>query len=455
MDYVPNTDAERAKMLAAIGVKGISDLFQVIPEAYRYPQLSLPEPLSEAEMLGELRALSEEDNDLDHYTSFLGAGAYNHFIPSVVDSILSRSEFYTAYTPYQAEISQGWLQAIHEYQTMVCALTGMDVANASHYDGATATAEAVIMALSITRHKRKKVILSPTLHPQHRQVVRTYTQGAGVTVVGDDQPYFDLDTIKALLDNQTSILVWQNPDFLGHLYSKEEMKSLADAVHAQGALFAVAVDPVSLGLFTPPGEYDADIVTAEGQGVGNAISFGGPYLGIFAFKKKYVHKSSGRIVGATEDAQGRKGYALTLSGREQHIRRERASSNICSNQALNALATAVYLAAMGKNGLKQVANLSYQKAHYAAQQLMAIPGVEVITPSPFFLEFAIRSPRPAAKLNRYLWDEWGIIGGYDLQTEYHQLGNALLLSFTEMTDRVEIDDLVMAVATFAGEEAVL
>jgi len=451
MDYVPNTDAQRAEMLATIGIKDISELFQVVPEKARYPQLDLPPAFSEAEMMAELRAMSEENADLEHYTSFLGAGAYNHFIPAVVDFVLSRSEFYTAYTPYQAEISQGWLQAIHEYQSMVCALTGMEVANASHYDGATATAEAVVMALNVTRHKKRKILLSPTLHPQYRQVVRTYTQGDQVEVIDKAASCFDLAKIKESIDDQTAILVWQNPDFLGHLYSPAEMSALAEAAHAHGALFAVAADPVSLGLFTPPGAYGADIVTAEGQAAGNAISFGGPYLGIFAFKKKYVHKSSGRIVGATEDPQGRKGYVLTLSGREQHIRRERASSNICSNQALNALATAVYLAAMGKNGLRRVAELSYQKAHYAAKALAELPGIEIITPDPFFLEFAVRLPRPAAQLNRFLWEEWGIIGGYDLEPEYPHLGHAMLLSFTELTERSDIDELTEAVEDFLGE----
>ncbi len=304
MNYIPNTDADRAAMLAVVGARSVAELFQDVPEKFRFPALDLPPALSEMEVLQELQALAEENDDLGHVSCFLGAGAYNHFVPSVVDFILHRSEFFTAYTPYQPEISQGTLQAHFEYQSMICALTGMEVANVSHYDGATAVAEAVIMALQVSRGKRCKVVLSPTLHPQYRQVVRTYTQGMCIQVTGEDAPAGDLEALSGLLDRETACVIVQNPDFLGRLYTPAEMQALADKVHAAGAILVVSVDPISLGLFTPPGEYGADVVTGEGQPMGNPISFGGPYLGFFATKLSEVRKSAGRIVGQTVDVDG-------------------------------------------------------------------------------------------------------------------------------------------------------
>jgi len=427
-------------MLAEIGVSSIEELFADVPEEVRFPELKLPKPLSEPEILKELRAMSERNADLDHYACFLGAGAYNHFVPSVVNHVIGRSEFYTAYTPYQPELSQGTLQTIFEYQTMICALTGMEVANASHYDGATALAEAALVAVRISRGKRKKVIISPAVHPEYRQTLRTYTRGTDILVAGDEDLTRELDDLKAMLDEDTACLIVQNPNFFGQL---EEVDGLADAVHEAGALLIVAVDPISLGLFRPPGEYGADIVVGEGQSLGNAISFGGPYLGIFACLDKYKRRMPGRLVGETVDVEGKRGYVLTLTPREQHIRREKATSNICTNEALCALAAGAYLAAMGKTGLRKVAELCYHKAHYAAQRIAAIPGFELRDDKPFFKEFVVRCPKPPADINRQLLQR-KIIGGYELGKAYPHLADCMLFCVTEMNTREEIDRLVEA-----------
>ncbi len=450
MRYIPHTEAERRSMMEVIGIQDIDELFADVPADVRYPQLDLPQPMTEMEVMRELDMMAAENANLREFASFLGAGAYNHFVPAIVDTVISRGEFYTAYTPYQPEISQGTLQAAFEYQSMVAALTGMEVVNASHYDGATAVAEAAIMAVNVLRHKRRTIVVSPSLHPQYRQVLRTYTQGMEMKIVGDELDGNDFHALIDLCDKDTALVIVQNPDFLGQLHTPQEMQDLADAVHAKGALLAVATDPIALGLLKPPGDYGADIVTAEGHVLGNSVSFGGPYLGIFAFRQKYVRKSSGRLVGETIDVDGKKGYVLTLSTREQHIRREKATSNICSNQALNALAAAAYLAAMGKHGLRKVAELSWHKAHYAAQQIAQLDGYEVVGDKPFFKEFVVKCPRPVAEINQYLLEEYGIIGGYDLSQEYPGLGDAMLLCVTEMNAREEIDDLVTALGEAAA-----
>jgi glycine dehydrogenase subunit 1 len=464
MSYVPHSDADRQAMLAQIGVESVEELFMDVPEAVRYPEVELPRPLSEMEILAELQALSEQNADLNHYACFLGAGAYNHFVPSVVQHVAGRSEFYTAYTPYQPEVSQGTLQTIFEYQSMVCALTGMEVANASHYDGATSMAEAVIMALAVARGKRKKVVIAPTVHPEYRGTVRTYTQGMGLTIVGDKAPHGEgvppvkfplppdlqsgagagLERLKALVDDDTACVIVQNPDFFGQLESPAALQSLADAVHEAKALFIVSADPISLGLFKPPGEYGADIVVGEGQALGNPLNFGGPYLGYFACRQKYVRKMAGRLIGQTVDTKGRRGFVMTLVAREQHIRRERATSNICTNEALVALAAGVYLAAMGKCGLRTVAELCYHKAHYAARQIGALEGFDVIGVRPFFKEFVVRCLMPVAELNKHLLEDWCIVGGYDLGRDYPGMENYMLLCVTEMNAQEEMDRLITA-----------
>ena len=450
MRYTPNTEAERRAMMDAIGIEDIADLFEDIPTAHRFPDLQLPAPLTEMEVVREMGELAGENATLGQFASFLGAGAYRHFVPAVVDMVISRNEFYTAYTPYQPEISQGTLQAAFEYQSMVAALTGMDVANASHYDGATAVAEAAIMAINVARLRRKKIVISPTVNPMYRQVLRTYTQGMGLTIVGDEENDNDFHALLDHCDGDTAAVIVQNPDFLGQLHSPEEMQDLADAVHAHKALLVVATDPIALGLFTPPGRYGADIVTAEGQSLGNGLNFGGPYLGMFAFGNKLMRKSSGRLIGETVDVDDDPGFVLTLSTREQHIRRSKATSNICSNQALNALAAAAYLAVMGKHGLRKVAELSWHKAHYAAQRIGELEGYEILGEQPFFKEFMVHCPRPVGEINQFLLAEYGIIGGYDLSQDYPHLGDVMLVCVTEMNSRDEIDDLVDALNDVAG-----
>jgi glycine dehydrogenase subunit 1 len=450
MSYVPHTKADRAEMLTAIGVEQVEELFHDVPAACRFPGLNLPEPLSEMEIMAELQAMSEENLDTGHFTNFLGAGAYQHYVPRVVDHVISRSEFYTAYTPYQPEISQGTLQSMFEYQSMICALTGMEAANASHYDGATSTAEAVIMALNVGRGKRKRVILSPTVHPEYRAVVRTYVQGMDLDIVGDENAATTLDDLVDLLDPNTACLVVQSPNFLGQL---EDLEGLAEKVHAVKAMLVVVADPISLGLLKPPGDYGADMVVGEGQALGNGLNFGGPYLGFFACRKKDVRKMAGRLVGQTVDTEGNRGFVLTLATREQHIRRERATSNICTNQALCALATSVHLAALGKTGLRKLAELCYHKAHYAAQRINALEGYEVWGDKPFFKEFVVRCPAPVDAINGYLLEEWGLIGGYDLGRDYPDLEDHMLVCVTEVISRREIDALADALAEAAKEVA--
>ncbi len=439
MPYIPHSEQDREAMLSAIGLRSIEDLFQDVPASVRFPQLSLPPALSEMEARWELETLADANFTLNDGPSFLGAGAYRHFVPAVVDAVLSRGEFYTAYTPYQPEISQGTLQSIFEYQSMICALTGMDISNASHYDGATATAEAVISALNILRMKRRKVILSPFVHPEYRAVVRTYTQGMGLQIVGDTStgPAFPTD----LLDTDTACLIVQYPDFLGRI---TDLTAVAEAVHAVGALLVVVTHPIALGLLKPPGEFGADIVVGEGQSMGAGLNFGGPYLGFFATRKKYVRKMAGRLVGQTVDAAGERSFVLTLSTREQHIRREKATSNICTNQGLVALAAAVYMAAFGKHGMRRTAELCYHRAHYAHRQITRLPGFSALDDTPFFNEFAIRCPRPVDEINAHLLNEHGIIGGYDLSRDYPHLTNTMLLCVTEMNPLEEIDMLVEA-----------
>ncbi len=442
MTYFPHTDAERQAMLEAIGVETTEDLFTDVPERIRFPSLDLPPPLSEMELEWELTALAGRNATFDPRFCFLGAGTYNHYSPSTVDYMLQRGEFYTSYTPYQPEISQGMLQAMFEYQSMICQLTGMEVSNASHYDAATSLAEGVLLALDVTKGKRRKIILSPALHPQYRAVVRTYLRGTGARATGDGDPAAQTEGMKALLDRDTAALVIQNPNFYGQF---EEVRGLAEAVHGVGALLIVVADPLSLGLFQPPGAYGADVVVAEGQSLGIPSSFGGPHLGIFATRTAYLRRVAGRLVGETVDRQGRRGYVLTLGTREQHIRRARATSNICTNAALTALASAVYLATLGKRGLKRVAELCFQKSHYAAARIAEIPALAVNPQAPggtFFKEFVVSLPRPVDEVNEILHRNFGLLGGYDLGLDDPGLDHHMLIAVTEMNTRAAIDKLV-------------
>jgi glycine dehydrogenase subunit 1 len=448
MTYIPHTDANRAAMLAAIGVKSLEELFPAVPDKYKFPKLRLPEALSEMEAWWEMQGLSEANADVNHYACFLGAGAYNHYVPHTVDYVLRRGEFYTAYTPYQPEVSQGTLQAMFEYQSMICQLTGMDVSNASHYDGATSLAEGVLLALNSAKGNRKQVVISPAVHPQYRSVLRTYTQGMKLNTVGDDNLKADVADLVKLVDNETACLVVQSPNFFGQI---ENMQGVADAVHAVGALLIVATDPIGLGILTPPGQYGADVVVAEGQPLGIPLSYGGPYLGIFATKNAYVRKMAGRLVGETVDADGKRGFVLTLSTREQHIRREKATSNICTNQGLLALAASVYLATMGKCGLDTVARLCWHKSHYAAKRIGNLKGFSVWNNKPFFKEFVVKMPKPVDAVNEFLLDEFDIIGGYDLGQDYPHLKNHMLIAVTETNNKTEIDDLVEGLKEAAAQ----
>jgi glycine dehydrogenase subunit 1 len=441
MAYIPHTDEDRRAMLAAIGVKRMEDLYDAIPAEVRFPDLDLPEPLSEIEIMEELQVLSEANLDARHFACFLGAGAYNHFIPAAVDHILRRGEFYTAYTPYQPEISQGTLQAIFEYQSLICNLTGMDVSNASHYDGATALAEAVILALNHHRYKRRKIVLSPAVHPHYREVVRTYMQGVDLTIVGDEACRNGPEALAGLLDQDTALVAVQYPDFFGTI---SDYGALGQAAHAVGALLCIVVNPLALGLLKPPSAFGADIVVGEGQPLGIPMSYGGPSLGIFTTKNEFVRKMAGRLAGQTTDSRGQRGFVLTLTPREQHIRREKATSNICSNQGLMALAAAVYLSMMGKQGLRQVAELCYHKAHYAAEKISGLKGYRLWNAGPFFNEFVIACPRPVAAINDLLLSEYEILGGYDLGQSYAELKDHMLVAVTELNTKDQIDDLAAA-----------
>jgi glycine dehydrogenase subunit 1 len=444
MSYIPHTDAERQQMLSAIGVTTIEDLFEAIPASHRFPRLNLPEPMSEMEVAAEMQALAEANEHGGDFVLFRGAGAYHHFIPSVVNHMLMRGEFYTAYTPYQPEVSQGTLQAIYEYQSMMCALTGMDAANASHYDGATSLAEAVTVSLEVTRHKRSKIILSHAINPQYRAVVRTYHQGGDLKIVGD-RGQASIPDLVDMLDGDTAMLAISYPDFFGQVEDVTVVKDLVDKVHEAGALLVMVVNPMALGLFKSPGELGADIVVGEGQPLGVPLGFGGPYLGFFATREKYVRKIAGRIIGETVDQDGKRAFVMTLRPREQDIRREKATSNICTNQGLMALAASVYMSLMGKNGLRRVAELCYHKAHYAADRIDGLDGYEVVREKVFFNEFVVKCPVPVAQINQRLVQS-GIIGGYDLGKDYAHLKNHMLLAVTEVNRKDEIDALVEILA---------
>jgi glycine dehydrogenase subunit 1 len=447
MAYIPHTDADRAAMLAAIGITKLEELFEAVPAEHRFPSLDIPDALSEMEALWELQALASANAAGPEYAIFLGAGAYNHYSPSVINHILLRGEFYTAYTPYQPEMSQGTLQATYEWQSMIAHLTAMDAANASHYDGATSFAEAVTVALTHHKGKRNKIILSPNIHPQYRAVARTYHQGNGTRFVGDKSGRATLDDLLDLLDDNTALFAVQYPNFFGQI---EDFRGLAEKVHAAGALLCIITTPIALGLLKPPGALGADIVVGEGQSLGVPLSYGGPYLGFFAVKNDYVRKIAGRIVGETVDGDGRRAYVMTLRPREQDIRREKATSNICTNQGLMALAGCIYLALMGKQGLRRVAEVCYHKAHYAAENITDLPGYQVANRLPFFNEFVVTCPRPVAEINRFLYEEHNIIGGYDLAQDYPDREHQMLVAVTEMNTRAEIDALVEALDAANG-----
>lgn len=427
--YLPNTDADRQAMLREIGAASVDELFGDIPERLRHTHFSLPAPLSELELKKELRQLAKSNVNLEDYACFLGAGSYRHFVPSVVDHIIGRSEFYTAYTPYQAEVSQGTLQSVYEYQSLICQLTGMEVSNAGLYDGSTAAAEAAVMACIIT--KRDKVAVLSTVNPTYREVIDTYAKGRDLAVetIGPD----------ASLSADHACLIVQQPNFFGYL---EKIEMYIQRARDVGALVISIFDPISLGMFKPPGDYGADIAVAEGQPLGIPPCFGGPYLGVFACRKEYLRYMPGRLVGKTVDVEGRPGYVMTMVTREQYVRREKAISNICTSEALMALAAAVYLAAAGKSGLKRVSELCYHKAHYAARAISKLKRYSLAFQRPFFKEFVISCPLAPSKINEALLHE-KIIGGLDIS---HMIDHGMLLCVTEMNTKREIDRLVEILA---------
>lgn len=429
--YLPNTDADRRAMLREIGVGSIEELFRDIPEKLCHAQFKLPSPLSEMELKKELSKLANCNVSFDNYACFLGGGSYHHFIPSTVEHVIGRSELYTAYTPYQAEVSQGTLQGTYEYQSLACQLTGMEVSNDGMYDGSTAAAEAAIMACMIT--KRGKVALSTTVNPTYRDVISTYVKARNLSVGTVE--------LGSSLSSDCACLVAQQPNFFGYL---EEMKPHVQKTHDIGALFIAIVDPISLGMFKPPGHYGADIAVADGQALGNPTSCGGPGLGVFTCRQEYLRQMPGRIVGKTVDVEGKPGYVMTMVTREQYIRRERATSNICTSEALMALAAAVYLATLGKRGLRHVAELCYHKAHYAAEEIAKLKGYSLVFSKPFFKEFAIRCPVAPSRINQALFNE-DIIGGLDIS---HIIDNAMLLCVTEMNTKQEMDKLVEILGGF-------
>jgi glycine cleavage system P protein (glycine dehydrogenase) subunit 1 len=441
--YIANTPAEQREMLKTIGAASIEDLLVKIPPKARLSRpLSLPPALAEADLVRHMRALAALNADADRFSCFVGAGSYDHFVPSPINHLILRGEFFTAYTPYQPEASQGTLRTIYEYQTMIAELTGMDVANASIYDGASSLAEAALMAHAAT--DRREIVLARGVNPLYRQVTETYCEGAGIRLRDVPAPdgVLDLDAARKLVTAKTAALVIQTPNFYGVL---EDVAAAAEVAHAAGALLVVVADPVNLGVLEGPGRLGADIVVGEGQGLGVPMSFGGPNLGVFAAKSALVRRIPGRLVGATVDRDGARGFVLTLQTREQHIRRAKATSNICTNVALCALMATIYLATLGKQGLQRVGELSTAKAHYTAEQLTKIPGVSLRFAQPFFKEFALRLPKSPSTVVAKLAKR-RILPGVPLKTYDRALGDTLLVAVTEQRTREEIDAYAGALA---------
>ena len=441
MRYIPNSPEERQEMLAAVGLGSADELFRSIPADVQLGRrLEITDPLAEPEVIAAMEGLAAKNSGATK-PSFLGAGVYSHFSPTIVDHLIQRSEFFTSYTPYQPEISQGTLQYIFEFQTLICQLTGMEVANASMYDGSTATAEAYVMAQRVTR--RDKIIVADSVHPEYRAVARTYTQhgDAEIVAVGFDEKTGRVGSLDGL-DDKTAAVVIQSPNFFGCV---EDVAAIAEQTHAAGALLIVVVtEAISFGLLRSPGACGADIVVGEGQSFGVPMSFGGPHVGLFATREKFVRQMPGRLCGVAYDKNGNRGFVLTLSTREQHIRREKATSNICTNQGLIALAATIYMEAMGKQGLQEVAMQNAQKAEYAAKAIAAIDGFEIAFSAPKFNEFVVRGPRPATEVLEKLRTEGGIVGGLALSKYYPERTNDFLVCVTETNSKEQIDRLVDA-----------
>jgi len=442
MAFLPNTPDDVRAMLASVGLESLDQLFDMVPPEYRLDRpLEIGPPLTELELTAHVGTLAARNVGADARPCFLGGGSYDHFIPAVVDSLAARGEFYTAYTPYQAEASQGTLQATFEYQTLVAQLTGMDVSNASLYDGGSAVAEATLMAMTVTR-RLGRVVVAGSVHPEYRRVLATYLANLDpeVVTVAHRGGRVDAGELAGALTDDTAAVILQYPNVFGQL---EAVEALVDAAHRRGALAIVSVDPISLGLLRRPDTYGADIVVAEGQGLGNPLAFGGPYLGLLACREEYVRKMPGRVVGQTTDRHGRRCWVLTLQTREQHIRREKATSNICTNQGLLALRASVYLAVMGPTGLREAAELSTRKAHYAADTLAAVPGLTLAFEGPFFKEFVVRTKADPALVLAEV-GRLGYHGGIALGHWYPDLADGILVAVTEKRTKAEIDGLATA-----------
>ncbi len=441
MTFNPHTAEDRQAMLDATGGSSVAELFDAIPEHHRFPTLDLPPVLSEQQAYRRMSQLGARNRDGMSYPSFLGAGSYTHYVPASVQQLVFRGEFYTAYTPYQPEVAQGTLQVIYEYQSMIAELTGMEVSNASLYDGATALAEGALLTVS-TRRGKNRVAVSEGIHPYYRQVLETYVTGVGVEVVSiplnEDSLTTDLDAIDQYLDDSLACVIVGYPNFYGSI---EDVRAVTEKVHAAGGMVVVSVYPMALGLLVPPGEMGADVVTGEGQPFGTGQNYGGPVVGLLATRQSLVRQMPGRLVGMTTDTEGKRGYVLALQTREQHIRREKATSNICTNQGLMALAATTYLATMGSSGLKQVAGICYQNAHYLARELEATGKFEVVNNAEFFNEFVVRSQESPRSLNARLRTA-GIIGGFDLGRVSDQLAGHMLLATTELVGKDAIDQFV-------------
>ena len=440
MDYIPNTDNDKEIMLKEMGEPSVEKLLDDIPPALRQFDLKLNTGMTEPLVLKVLNSLSQKNVNTGQNLSFLGAGAYEHYIPTIVNHLASRSEFYTCYTPYQPEVSQGTLQVIYEFQTLMCELTGMDVANASVYDGSTALAEAALLAIRLKGKNR--IVCSRAIHPEYRQVLRTYLKGLQTEIVEIDFPggTTDLNQLEKVADGKTAAILIQSPNFFGCI---EDMEAASDIAHKHDVLFVACVNPISLGTLKPPGEYNADLAVGEAQVLGNYLNYGGPYLGFFTAKKELLRRMPGRIAGETVDGTGKRCFVLTLQPREQHIRREKATSNICTNQALLALRACIYLCALGKAGIAEVSNHNIQKSHYAYERLCALDVFKPVYEKPFFNEFVLKTTGglSAAKVNERLLKS-GIIGGLDISSYYPELDNSMLLCVTETKTREDIDKLV-------------
>jgi glycine dehydrogenase subunit 1 len=444
MTFNPHTPEDRQAMLSTIGVDSIEDLFAPVTERIRFPRLDLPPALTEMEAAHRLQNLADRNIVPAAEDIYLGAGSYQHYVPATVGQILSRGEFYTAYTPYQPEVAQGTLQVIYEFQTMIAELFGMEVANASMYDGATALAEGALMAVASSR-KKNRVVVAGTVHPAYRDVMHTYLEGSGVEVVevsGTDPFVITAADLRPHLDDNLACVVVQYPNFFGAI---EDMQAIGDLAHEAGGLFVVNTSPVPLGLLKAPGAFGADVVAAEGQSLGVAQSYGGPYVGLLASSQKLVRQMPGRLAGITADSEGKRGYVLTLQTREQHIRREKATSNICTNQGLMATAATVYMSSLGPEGFREVSRSSYQHAHYLANRLTELDGFALAYQQPFFHEFTIRTPVPAAEVNQRLLDA-GILGGLDLGRFDGAHDHYLLLCATELNSKAGIDRFIQVIS---------